>query len=59
MWYLIVSIPDLCTLTYFNERAVKSTLDKQEMDGWMNGRMDGWIGGGQIIFSSILAEVLL
>ena len=26
MWFLIVSIPDLCTLTYFNDIARNGTL---------------------------------
>ena len=39
VWYLIVSIPDLCTLTYFNRPS-----SFRGEDVWKCWRTDGWMG---------------
>ena len=34
MWYLIVSIPDLCTLTYFEEQYFREMGNKRDNGGF-------------------------
>ena len=34
MWYLIVSIPDLCTLTYFQKWGSTQDLNTNKDSGW-------------------------
>ena len=52
MWYLIVSIPDLCTLTYFKlTTLINVYFDAILVEGLKNCFIDSTIGFYQLIFS--------